>query len=186
MQSFPWQEEGPSCTWAKPRAAIVFIAPSGRRKNRFPCQKEALASTDMALGPSDPSGRKRMRASPDQYRYVTEKTSPVAPTKAHPQSASNPRPTGGRRWHGGRLRALSVSLFLCNNECCCAECLVIVITTSVLSRFQNCFDMQSFLLLLVVVVPFVHTLPRRDYRRDGPSHFTPLWNAYFYIESTGS
>ena len=136
VQSFPWQEEGPSCTWAKPRAAIVFIAPSGRRKNRFPCQKEALASTDMALGPSRPFRRKRMRASPDQYRYVTEKTSPVTP----PRLTHNRPPTPARtvdEGHGGRLRALSVSLFLSNPFVCCAECLIIVITTSVLSRFQK-------------------------------------------------
>ena len=51
-----------------------------------------------------------MRASPDQYRYVTEKTSPVAPTKAHPQSASNPARTveeGGME----AVFALSLSLF---------------------------------------------------------------------------
>ena len=112
------------------RAATVFIAPSGRRKNRFPGQKEALASANMALGPRDPSGRKRMRASPDhQCRYVTEKTSvsPAHLTKTHPQSASNPRPNGGR----GRIEAvfaLSLSLFplhhrffVCYEFCCCAE-----------------------------------------------------------------
>ena len=157
VQSFPWQEEGPSCTWAKPRAAIVFIAPSGRRKNRFPCQKEALASTNMALGPSRPfraEANARFSRSSVQVRNrenITRRTHQDSPT-----IGLQPPPERWKKvaWRpSSRSLSLSLSLSfpsiiasLCVMSCCCAECLVIVITTSVLSRFQNCclffLDMQ--------------------------------------------